>query len=143
MLPMLIEKILRSGKRIGVLCDSEDSMNFLDKSLWTFSSDTFLPHGTKNDPEPEIQPVFLTTDTIFPNTPKVICIYSQSIESFGNMIDQVVRLKDIHESTVVYMFESDHNIPIKLSDVIKNLDPMRWKKMIYVNDGTSWKEIEI
>ncbi|MCX8506450.1 MAG: DNA polymerase III subunit chi [Alphaproteobacteria bacterium] len=45
--------------RIFVLSPSEAAHQLLDNGLWTWSKEIFLPHGTANDPYPELQPVFL------------------------------------------------------------------------------------
>ena len=45
--------------RIFVLSPSEAAHQLLDNGLWTWSKEIFLPHGTVNDPYPELQPVFL------------------------------------------------------------------------------------
>ena len=44
-LPDLLEKALVRGWQSLVLCDSKDQQAFLDRHLWTYRPDSFLPHG--------------------------------------------------------------------------------------------------
>lgn len=65
-LGMLLDKLCASGKKIGVLCN-DDNINDIDKGLWTFSTNAFVPHGiavaNENGETKEnnnLQPVLLT-----------------------------------------------------------------------------------
>lgn len=57
----LLEKIYDSGNFALVLFDSEDEMNVIDKTLWTFASRSFVAHGRYNDIKPDLQPILLST----------------------------------------------------------------------------------
>ena len=59
-LPSLIEKSLERGWRAGVQAVTEERLQALDDGLWTFSDESFLPHGTDRDPDAASQPVVLT-----------------------------------------------------------------------------------
>jgi len=59
-LPKLVEKVLSSGARAVVLTDSKASMKEIDHMLWSYQDDSFLPHGTMDDPFPTEQPVYIT-----------------------------------------------------------------------------------
>ena len=45
-LPPMLEMALDRGWRVVVRCGSEAGMAMLDKALWTWRDDAFLPHGT-------------------------------------------------------------------------------------------------
>lgn len=66
-LPSLVEKTLERGWRAVIQCGSQQRLEALDTTLWTFRDDSFLPHGTKSDGHSESQPVFLTTENDNPN----------------------------------------------------------------------------
>ena len=67
MLPLLLERSLQRGWRAVVQAGSPERVAALDALLWTFSDDSFLPHGTAADGEPETQPVYLTEGDDNPN----------------------------------------------------------------------------
>ena len=62
-LPELLEKSLERGWRAIVHVGSVERMEALDASLWTFAEDSFLPHGTDRQDNPQDQPVLLTVDS--------------------------------------------------------------------------------
>ena len=57
-LPAIADKILASGARLLVVA-AEDQLDRLDEQLWTWSPDSFLPHGRDNA---ENQPILLSSE---------------------------------------------------------------------------------
>ena len=66
-LPSLLAKSLERGWRVVVQAASEERVEALDAHLWTFSDDSFLPHGTYREAEAREQPVLLTVNDDNPN----------------------------------------------------------------------------
>jgi DNA polymerase-3 subunit chi len=66
-LPALIEKSLERGWRAVVQVTSEERLAALDDHLWTFSDDSFLPHGTDREPHAADQPVVIALGEGNPN----------------------------------------------------------------------------
>lgn len=66
-LPMLLERTLESGNRALVLAGSEQRVEALAERLWTYRSDSWLPHGTARDGDAEDQPIWLTARDENPN----------------------------------------------------------------------------
>ena len=60
-LPALLGKTLERGWRALVRCGARDSVERLDEALWTYSDESFLPHGA-DDASKAGAPVFLTDD---------------------------------------------------------------------------------
>lgn len=60
-LPALLEKSLERGWKCVVQVGSPERRDALDAQLWTYNDASFLPHGTDAQPQPERQPVLLTT----------------------------------------------------------------------------------
>jgi DNA polymerase III subunit chi len=73
-LPDLLQRSLARGWRVIVRCGSEAGMAQLDASLWTFSDESFLPHGTSAGPHPALQPVYLTLGAENPNGANVLML---------------------------------------------------------------------
>lgn len=63
----LLERALDSGLRAVVRASSAERVEALNRALWLFGRDSFLPHGSRADGEPERQPVFLTDQDDVPN----------------------------------------------------------------------------
>ena len=59
-LPELLEKTLARGWRALVRCVDGPRRAKLDAWLWTFSDESFLPHGMAGEAAAERQPILLT-----------------------------------------------------------------------------------
>ncbi len=70
-LPPLLERTLQRGWRAVLRVGSEERAEALAAHLWTFSRDTFLPHGTRRDGFAEDQPIWITERDERPNRAEV------------------------------------------------------------------------
>lgn len=66
-LPNLVERSLARQWRAAIQAASEERLQALDDQLWTYSDDSFLPHGTDRDADAATQPVVLTLRETNPN----------------------------------------------------------------------------
>jgi DNA polymerase-3 subunit chi len=66
-LPSLLEKTLARGWRAVVQVGNEERLEAIDHMLWTYTDDSFLPHGTARIGHSSDQPVYLTTTDETPN----------------------------------------------------------------------------
>lgn len=66
-LPLLLERTLERGWRAVVQSGSPERLEALDLTLWTYTDESFLPHGTARDGDAARQPVYLTTGDETPN----------------------------------------------------------------------------
>lgn len=66
-LPQLLGRTLAAGQRALVLCASAERVAALDAALWQCTEPDWLPHGTENDGDADLQPIWLTTDDAAPN----------------------------------------------------------------------------
>ena len=70
-LPSLVERALDRGWRAVVQAASQERVEALDTLLWTYRDESFLPHGTRRDGNPTLQPVYLTSGDDNPNNASV------------------------------------------------------------------------
>lgn len=66
-LPELLERTLQRGWKALVRTGQPERVDHLDSYLWSFREDSFLPHGTADEPMAERQPVLLTAGQENPN----------------------------------------------------------------------------
>lgn len=66
-LPRLLAKVVESGQRAVLRCPNPDRLAALDRLLWTWDPDSFLPHGTLAAGQAEQQPILLTGGEERPN----------------------------------------------------------------------------
>lgn len=62
-LPDLLGKSLEKGWRAIIEAASEQQVEELDQMLWTYSDESFLPHGPLTCDNPAAQPILITTQS--------------------------------------------------------------------------------
>lgn len=98
-LPLLMEKVLASGKRGLVLVKEEAKLRTLDNVLWTYSSPKFLPHGTEKDGQAEKQPIFLTQKEENPNKAEMLVLVDGQEPAFLPQFSRVLDVFDGWDET--------------------------------------------
>lgn len=68
----LLEKVYSSGKRCIFFSPIEDRLKVIDKALWTFSTNAFIPHGDKKLGFRDKQPIYFTAECENPNAATVL-----------------------------------------------------------------------
>jgi len=66
-LPTLLQKTLERDWRAVVQVTTEERLSALDDHLWTFTDESFLPHGTDREAHAADQPVLITLSDANPN----------------------------------------------------------------------------
>ncbi|MET0744175.1 MAG: DNA polymerase III subunit chi [Microvirga sp.] len=66
-LPALLTKSLERGWRAVIQVTTEERLAALDDNLWTYSDESFLPHGTDREAHAADQPVLITLGEGNPN----------------------------------------------------------------------------
>ncbi len=93
-LPMLLERTLERGWRAVVEAGSQERVAALDTELWTYSDQSFLPHGTHQDGACDRQPIFLTASDENPNGATVRFLVEDAAPGEIGGYDRVVFLFD-------------------------------------------------
>lgn len=73
-LPRLLEKVHAAALRVVVRVGLPERLDHLDRQLWTYRNDAFLPHGTAGDGHAAQQPIWLTTGSDVPNGASVLVL---------------------------------------------------------------------
>lgn len=85
-LPVIVSKAYGTGKNVIIRTGQESVIKKLDEELWSFSSSSFIPHGTKKDKNPEDQAVYITDGMENPNKAEILFLVmganEENIESF-------------------------------------------------------------
>lgn len=71
-LPGLLTRTLEKGWRAVVRAGSQERVEELDRLLWSFADESFLPHGAARDGAAERQPIYLTDGDETPNAPDLL-----------------------------------------------------------------------
>ena len=71
-LPGLLQRTLEQGWRAVVRAGSDARVDDLDRLLWSFAEESFLPHGSAAAGFAERQPIYLTAGDEIPNCANVL-----------------------------------------------------------------------
>ena len=69
-LPNICQSLLGSGERVLIVA-GEEALGRLDEQLWTWSRDSFLPHGRER---PESQPILLAAEPVAANGARAVAL---------------------------------------------------------------------
>lgn len=61
-LPRVVEKCVAGGERVLIVAEDEAQRRHLDKLLWSYAPESFLPHGVLGAGDEEAQPVLIAAD---------------------------------------------------------------------------------
>lgn len=101
----LLEKVYDSGKKSVFFSPLEDRVKVVDKTLWTFSKNAFIPHGDKSLGFSELQSVYLTSEIENPNKAIVLVMTDDfDYKSWNQDFERVI-----------YIFEDDNSAEIAQS----------------------------
>lgn len=109
----LVEKSYHSNLKIIVLTPGVEEQESLNKIIWTYSRKQFIPHGSKLDPFPEKQPLYLTCEFENPNKATMLII----IAPFN--IEEIFSQKDYisHFQRIIIIYESLDNLDMLIRKI--------------------------
>lgn len=61
-LPRIAEKVVGTGARLLIVSAAPEQQAALDRLLWHYAPDSFLPHGVAGGPDDDRQPILITGD---------------------------------------------------------------------------------
>ena len=104
-LGLLLCKLFKN-KKIGIFCEKE-TMDFVDKMLWTFSTNVFLPHNiaVEDELQNEKQPILISSELKRLDR-DVLCVLTENDLFFA--IDKQNTAKCIND--LIYMTQDDCDI---------------------------------
>ncbi|MDC0344695.1 DNA polymerase III subunit chi [Alphaproteobacteria bacterium] len=73
-LPKVLEKVIEAGFRVHVLTPDEARTADLNKALWTYHPQSFLPHGSAVEGNPTKQPIWLSHKRDHENGAQVLAL---------------------------------------------------------------------
>lgn len=101
-LPVLLEKTLERGWRAVVEVGSAERLETLDAALWTYTDDSFLPHGVASGNEQDaLQPVILTNGFDNPNAANVRFYVDRATPKAGQDYERLVYIFNGHDPDAV------------------------------------------
>ena len=79
-----------AGQRVLILAADDLMAEDLDRALWSFDQDSFVPHAQAGEPDEKDEPVLIATDLANPNQAGVLILAHAPLETpltgFGHVI---------------------------------------------------------
>ena len=83
--PSILEKCLERGWKVAMRCGSPERVAALDRHLWTYRDESFLPHGAAGADHAGRQPIYITAGDEKPNTPEILFL----VDGAGTTVDEM------------------------------------------------------
>jgi len=102
-LPKLCEKAYATGKHIQILLGTAERVEFINSLLWTYSEESFLPHGSKRDGFAEDQPIFISAEETNENNASLLILADGAqvdVEKL-NTYERVLNIFDGNDETAL------------------------------------------
>ena len=102
-LPKLCEKAYATKKRIKILLGIEERVEFINSLLWTYSEESFLPHGSKKDGFVSEQPIFISSCDDNENNASILILADGATVSLDkiNTYERVLNIFDGNNKTAL------------------------------------------
>jgi DNA polymerase III subunit chi len=73
-LPRIAERVVAGGGRLVVVAADEGQRATLDRLLWTYAPDSFLPHAQAGGERDGDQPILIAPDVAAPNSARNVAL---------------------------------------------------------------------
>ncbi len=100
-LPPLLGRTLAAGQRAVVICATTERVAALDASLWLCPEPDWLPHGSAEQGEADLQPIWLTTEDEAPNNARFLFLIDGAHSARLDQFDRVFDLFDGNDEAAV------------------------------------------
>lgn len=130
-LPLLVEKAFQAGLRLHIRLDNEETSNLLDKALWTYKNDSFLPHAKAGKGEADLQPIILSLTDENKNDATALLVVNASEFALGDEYRRCLYMFDGRDETIVAKAREDWK-----SLKTKGLEMSYWQQ----RDNGGWEQ---
>jgi DNA polymerase-3 subunit chi len=128
-LPAIAEKVLAAGDRLLIVVADDDERARLDRHLWTYAPESFLPHAQVGAGDDAAQPVLLAPDINAANGAKNVAL-----------ADGIWRPDALDFARAFHFFDEervkDARVAWKLLKGTDGVEPRYWKQ----NDAGRWEQ---
>ncbi len=128
-LPPIAQKVIAGGGRLLIVSASDEQRAALDRSLWDYASDSFLPHAQAGRGDDSVQPILIASDTTATNAARYVAI-----------VDGLWRDDALGFDRVFHLFDDDHihaaRLTWKALADAADVERRYWKQ----NDDGRWEQ---
>ena len=120
----VVRKAYNAGKRVVCYSSSTQTLEQLDKALWSFSPLDFLPHVFASNPLAKDTPIVLTTDGQGIEHHEVLLNLDAQWPAFFSRFERLIEVISLEDEDKVagrerFKFYRDRGYPLNLHDLSK------------------------
>lgn len=83
--PAILEKCVERAWKVTIRCGSPVRVAALDRHLWTYRDEGFLPHGVAGADNADRQPIYITAGEEKPNVPEILFLVDGATSTVDEM----------------------------------------------------------
>ncbi|CAG2173489.1 unnamed protein product [Oppiella nova] len=110
---ILAEKSYHNNLKVVILTLDVDVQEQINKLMWTYSRKHFIPHGSKLDPLPEKQPIYITHIMENPNNANILIITApfniEMILNESHLIIQAIKTIGLNDNYKIDYYKQSPN----------------------------------
>ena len=128
-LPRIAERVVEGGGRLLVVADSEERRTTIDRLLWAFVAESFLPHAIADGESDAAQPILIAADATPANAARNIALADGIWRDEALSFDRAFHFFDaerIAEARIAWKALADH----------EGIERRYWKQ----NDAGRWEQ---
>ncbi len=122
-LPRLLQQLLARGERVFLKCADAETAETLDRFLWTFDPDSFLPHGRVGEGRESDQPVLIGWQDTPPANSATVAVVVAPAElpavPVARCFRRIAYLFDGHDEAIVTRARATYRAAAALAAVRK------------------------
>ncbi len=135
----LVEKCYHSALRCTILTSDDAFQEHLNKYLWTYSQKQFIPHGSKLDPLPEEQPIYITGTLENINNSTVAIAANSDTQMLRDIFGDLEKLKKLKFDRLIVIFSlEDNSLEQEISIIKEGLSNAGASYDYYKQSSTGW-----
>ncbi len=93
-LPRIAERVVATGGRLLIVAEPEGQRTTLDRLLWSYASESFLPHAQAGAGDDSVQPVLIAADITPANAARNVAIVDGQWRDDALTFDRAVHFFD-------------------------------------------------
>ena len=128
-LPRIAERVVEGGGRLIVVAESEEQRSAIDRLLWTYAPESFLPHAIAGGDADAQQPILIAADPAPANAARNIALADGVWRDEALTFDRAFHFFDgerIAEARIAWKALADRD----------GIDRRYWKQ----NDAGRWEQ---
>lgn len=90
----IIERLYDQGRRVLILCPDRDEARHLDRLLWTFKQEGFIPHGLLGAVDEVLTPILIALECPAPRGQEVLINLGRALPPNWALWDEIYELVD-------------------------------------------------